>query len=112
MGEAFRRDAVDGADKPRRDHPEVGGAGGQGESDHGRTAGGQREVPVLLGLPRAGHGDKFRVLDPVGADGGDVDAPEEQLVVERLGVAVQKGLRGGVDPQAGEGLEGGGGADL
>ena len=55
-------------------------------------------MPVLLGLPRAGHGDKFRVLDPVGADGGDVDAPEEQLVVERLGVAVQKGLRGRVDP--------------
>ena len=97
MGDTFRRDAVDGADKPRRDHPEIGGAGGQGESDHGRTAGGQREVPVLLGLPRAGHGDKFCVLDPVGADGGDVDAPEEQLVVERLGVAVQKGLRGGVD---------------
>ena len=62
------------------------------------TTEGLREVPVLLGLPRAGHGDKFRVLDPVGADGGDVDAPEEQLVVERLGVAVQKGLRGGVDP--------------
>ncbi|CCY27757.1 unknown [Firmicutes bacterium CAG:114] len=67
------------------------------------------ELPRLAIL---GQGDELGVLHPVGADSGDVNPPGEELVVEGFRIALEKGLGGRVDPQAGHGLEGGGGAQL
>ena len=52
------------------------------------------------------------VLDPVGADGGDVNARAQQLVMQGFGVALQKSLGRGINAEAGHGLESRGGTDF
>ena len=111
VGGNFCRGAVQRAHQPRCADAQVQRAVPQGAAHNILAAAGQRimaeAVPAFFR-----NANELGILDPVGAYRSNMDACRGKLVMQRLGVAEQERLGGGVYVQPRNGLEPRSGANL
>ena len=93
VGKDACEDAVEKGHDPGGDELCVVFGAPEGAADDGRAFLWEGEALYVGGVfRRLCFCDKFRVLDPVGADSGDVDAPGGNLGAKGTGVAEKEGF--------------------